>query len=390
MLGNVLNVLKGNMPPGLREDADIIYGGSSPQHVVFTDIPYLDHNNNRKIIVSAVYNMVHKTLPSILPTLLPPLQFPPAYEVRNVPGKGKGIIATRNIAFGEIVIMERPILIFPRLMLDINSVLGFQAHAKQSMTREDWIKFNDLANVQGNFPTFDGIRFTNTFGIQLQKGKEKYSGVFFELSRLNHSCGPNLKGTWNPHLFTFSVQAARPIFAGQELTLSYTDIFLPYAERQSALQQDYKFSCNCTYCKTSSVSSLSAAASDQRRQSLRPDNISHDFELVYNYVTRPELESPRPLGRHEAHMMFNDLIGILATITKEGLESIAAPVVYTFLMELSGLLGDKTKFRKWGFKAIMSSVIYIEGDEKVRRDVAQWIDWMRNPKKKFPEWGRCQ
>lgn len=90
------------------------------------------------------------------------------------------------------------------------------------MNQEDRIKFNDLANVKGDiFPNFDGIKSTNAFGIDLQEGKEGYSGVFIELSRLNHSCGPNLRTFWNPHLFIMSAQAVRPIRAGEELTVSY-------------------------------------------------------------------------------------------------------------------------------------------------------------------------
>lgn len=371
-----LAALKRSLPPECLEDYSIIFDGPSPQHLLFTEIPYFDHNNSKKVIVCAVYNVVHKTLPSSLPTLLPPP--PPAYELRDIPGKGKGLIATRDIALNELVIVERPVMLFPLVMSDIGSAVkveDFQTHAKRMMNREDWIKFNDLSDVQTKYvSSFDGIRNTNAFDIRdLQTGKEDYSGIFLEQSRLNHSCGPNLRGRWDPHLFTLSVQAARPIHAGQELTVSYLSIFSPYADRQSTLRDVYKFKCKCPCCVKSSPTS------DFNRQLSLPDITRSIFDLKYNLLNR----------RPQAIELRNNLIGRLVTITKEGVESVAAPIVYVCLMKISGIMGDKKEFIKWGFKAILSSVSYTErAGGKMYSEVETWIDWMRDPEKTFPEWGR--
>lgn len=139
-----------------------------------------------KTIVVAAYNIVHKMLPSLLPALLPPLKRPPAYAIRDIPGKGKGVIATRDISLGEIVVVERPVLICPAMVYGDATML-LEEYAEKSMNREDWDKLDNLANVHGDDRSkLDGIVVTNAFIIKLKGGKESYGGVFLELSRLNH------------------------------------------------------------------------------------------------------------------------------------------------------------------------------------------------------------
>lgn len=76
-------------------------------------------------------------------------------------------------------------------------------------------------------------------------------------------------------------------------------------------------------------------------------------------------------------------------MAKEGVEASSAFFHYAFLMRISGLLGDKKRFREWGFKAVLLSVHFTdEGGEDGCRQVEQWINWIREPEKKFPDWGR--
>lgn len=371
-----------SLSPELQEDFDIIFGGPHRQRILFTGIPYIDHNNNKKTIVSAVYNVVHDALP----TLLPPSPRP-AYELRDVPGKGKGMIATRDIDPGELVIVERPILISPRLMMNenLNPSSSFRAYAERKMSQEDRVKFYDLANALRDTTVlnwdseFNGIIHTNGFGVDWQEGKEKYTGIFIELSRFNHSCGPNLRRFWNPNLFTLTAQAVRPIRAGQELTVPYIDLFLPCAERRSILRNNYRFHCQCPYCVKSSPTS------DENRQILLPQGTYENILEKYNNLINPANKIPRPLGRLEAMLLANDLNNMLAIIVDEGIEEYAAPVLYMFLTKVSGILGDQKEFRRWGIKMILFSADCV--DFEAEKGLEQWIGWMKAPET-FPEWGR--
>lgn len=82
---------------------------------------------------------------------------------------------------------------------------------------------------------------------------------------------------------------------------------------------------------------------------------------------------------------------MLITIANEGMESVASPAIYVCLMKLSGALGDKKRFKEWGFKAILSCVDSIEFEGKrFGREVEQWIEWVRAPEERFPQWGQYQ
>ncbi|EFJ45026.1 SET and zf-MYND domain-containing protein [Volvox carteri f. nagariensis] len=78
-------------------------------------------------------------------------------------------------------------------------------------------------------------------------------------SCINHSCDPNCTAVCDTGDRTVTVLAQRDIAAGEEITLSYIDVTLPYKERQAALR-DYGFVCRCTRCVAD------AAAARSKRQ----------------------------------------------------------------------------------------------------------------------------
>lgn len=170
-----------------QQDWEHVYKDGKIQKINFIVLPYPDYNGNAKTVVGAVYSGACKLLPVQLPALLPPLKGPAAYEIRDIVSKGKGVIATRNIALGELIIVERPVLIYPTIMSDIHAYRSLPMYAKQWMAPEDWQEYNDLVNMKDSkISRFDGIKATNGFEIKLMGAKESYGGVFLELSRLNH------------------------------------------------------------------------------------------------------------------------------------------------------------------------------------------------------------
>lgn len=374
------NINEHGLTPDQQRDRDILFGSGEFQHIIFINIPYLNHEYTEKFVVGAVYNVVRAMLPPSLPHLLPPLKGPRSYSIRDIPGKGKGVIATRDIAPGEIVIIERPILIYP-LTVYVEAVEPFQQYARESMDPRDWIKYHELVNVKdGCVSEFDGIRATNAFTIKLKEDKEDYCGVFLESSRLNHSCGPNLQHSWDPGLFTFSLQAVRSIRAGQELTVAYEDLCSSRADRQFNLQRLYKFRCRCEHCEKPS------RTSNQDRRAAGVDMESGPFEQMYQNITIPGL--PRHVGHQYATSLSNTILKKVAANAREGIQSYSF-WHYVYLMKVSGLLGDKNKFKHWGFKVLLFSVRYTEVEgETGFRQVEQWIDWVKEPEKNFPDWGR--
>ena len=75
--------------------------------------------------------------------------------------------------------------------------------------------------------------------------------AFYALqSCINHSCQPNahaMRSDQDNNSFAV-ILAKQYVPAGDEITISYIDELLPYAERQAALT-DYGFTCRCPLCQ---------------------------------------------------------------------------------------------------------------------------------------------
>ena len=76
------------------------------------------------------------------------------------------------------------------------------------------------------------------------------TAFFSTICRINHSCDPNVRVVYRVSpLFGMQAHltALKTITAGEELVQSYIDQFLPYEDRQQALE-DYGFKCSCVKC----------------------------------------------------------------------------------------------------------------------------------------------
>ncbi|KAI0790850.1 hypothetical protein C8Q75DRAFT_732939 [Abortiporus biennis] len=208
-----------------------------------------------------------------------PLRRPPTkpYEVRQLPGRGKGVIALQDINAGDLIIVERPLVIsLSGLAIDIHfdpDVTVTEAQKKQAVMREYArmvetlvsrmdpelkAQFMDLANSHehdGSGPLFGRIR-TNGFSVSfgkdnLNKGiddRVRYSAVGNDISRVNHSCCPNSGYSFHRASFGMELRATRKISKGEEVTCSYiANDWATTAERQKALEP-YDFVCTCPAC----------------------------------------------------------------------------------------------------------------------------------------------
>lgn len=109
-------------------------------------------------------------------------------RVQDIRGKGKGCVAARRVARGELVARERALLVMPRTCKSPRSYVGA---ATDSMTPNEWSAFFALHNCHssdGNDAL--GIISSNSFLIPGVPGHEVlYSAIFEKFSRLNHRCG---------------------------------------------------------------------------------------------------------------------------------------------------------------------------------------------------------
>ncbi|KAJ2926695.1 hypothetical protein H1R20_g10415, partial [Candolleomyces eurysporus] len=192
---------------------------------------------------------------------------------------GLGVFATRDIKQFELVLVERPYLVYPKGIGAVSLTdkatreltksqyfqLGLiQAEKLLERVMKDWMTeearkgYMELANSHkhdGSGP-IDGILRTNgyavMFGDKMHGFDEDfyrgYSAVSRIGSRLNHSCISNVSVGFDAATFTICFKAKRDIKAGSQIFTSYTQILQSKADRQAALAPYEITECKCRAC----------------------------------------------------------------------------------------------------------------------------------------------
>ena len=229
----------------------------------------------------------------------------------DIPGKGKGLLAGRDIVPGTMIMREKAVLeIRHDIMLKervarntwggrcmiwcwlelilvgvivfltyhswpmIGCLMLFSCHraANHIAATQSCISFhlcwhdlvkqteslhlvvkNEFESLLNVFPSSDayqnylGIFCTNSF----QLGESDRSALFLKMSRLNHSCRANCD--YIIRHGCIEVRATRPVSAGEELTICYNNFLeedapVVKSERKEYLLWAYRFSCKCEDC----------------------------------------------------------------------------------------------------------------------------------------------
>ncbi|TFY53893.1 hypothetical protein EVJ58_g9187 [Rhodofomes roseus] len=157
--------------------------------------------------------------------------------VQDIPGKGKGVIATRAIVPGELVLLEAPLFTLPS-DYDNSAVLAKLAALTESEQRQ----FLSLTNChQGRLPPPLGTCKTNALPCGDQSSSygdraERVEDQFF--------------------------RALKNIAAEEELCICYTELFATRENRQYKSKLGFGFECVCPGC---TLPPKEQKASDARR-----------------------------------------------------------------------------------------------------------------------------
>ncbi|TDZ39448.1 SET domain-containing protein 5 [Colletotrichum spinosum] len=188
---------------------------------------------------------------------------PPPYEVKEIPGKGLGVVANAAIRAGEVVMRE-----YPRILqtasadvlegLERGEVMWVLEEGFVRLPREDQARIFDLARSTGGHPVEDVIR-TNTFGVTFNN--VTHHGLFPGIARINHACKPNAVTRFSQTTLALDVVAYRNIAPGEELSISYSPLNMLSHDRRRALRE-WGFNCTCALCSSPAPV---LAASDARR-----------------------------------------------------------------------------------------------------------------------------
>ncbi|KAF2122708.1 hypothetical protein BDV96DRAFT_639275 [Lophiotrema nucula] len=180
----------------------------------------------------------------------------PIFETKDIPGKGRGLIARFNISPGTRILCEKPIFTSgPMPIPQLQVTLAAKLKALPKAAQRQFLSLHN--NFPGKYP------FSYTFKTNaLPCGPDSpVGGVYPTICLINHSCIPNSHNNWNSDAKHETIYATRPIKAGEEITISY-DRGGPANERRATLKSSFGFECDCRIC---SLAPSELQASDARR-----------------------------------------------------------------------------------------------------------------------------
>ncbi|KAK3290598.1 uncharacterized protein B0H64DRAFT_367960 [Chaetomium fimeti] len=160
-----------------------------------------------------------------------------AYEIREVPGRGKGVLAKRKFEEHETVMVGFPVLV---VRLDFINGDRYSTKQKRHMMEasvkqlppEQQKAIGSLARNTGGEPILDAFR-TNGFGIEIDG--IQHLALFTDGSRVNHNCRPNSYWRYVNGDIAMEVVALRDIQPGQEVAHSCKNQPQPVVETTAHL-----------------------------------------------------------------------------------------------------------------------------------------------------------
>jgi len=324
-----------------------------------------------------------------------------AYRIVPIEGRGLGVIATRDIRRGELVVLEKPVITCmneqsahtPRSVLTADDKL-FAERVPIKQVDPDFANPDTLIGSSAGHLVMGQMKrvraMYNALSTQDQEkvlelhdifekvvGKKTPFGVYSSNSfacggegsvlcpiicRFNHSCTPNVMHIWSQPYER--CVAMRDIAQGEEMCNSYCNhVFLPRRERRRILKARYDFDC---YCETCSLCDTESAASDGRRLKLAELD-----DKIFCGSLKPQTR----LGLVDLHIKL---------LKEEGLDDpINLARISYDAFQLACMLGDVSLAKKWMKEAHAG---YSIRDGVDSENALQMKRYLRNPRS-FSGWG---
>ncbi|KAI5476674.1 hypothetical protein MNV49_007387 [Pseudohyphozyma bogoriensis] len=280
-----------SLPP---EMADIMF---PPDTVYFL---YLPHGRRDLVVVDTLPNLRKIASWPCWDTPVPAPTTSPSYEIVPVEGKGLGMVATRDIARGELI-LEEQVVTFTGKTHDVDSyveaavsmlspeskqkVLGL-VNSVDGSSVEDAV-YDTLNTNQMSVSAYLDRPFSYTLNMTNPVSVLEGSALAPLTSRLNHDCTPNADYHFSANM-TMRLVAVRAIAKGDEITDSYVPITSPFATRQEELEELYNFTCRC---KTCSLLPATRAVSDRTRAVADEGRIGDDGSIASVKVAKEAIEA---------------------------------------------------------------------------------------------------
>lgn len=161
-------------------------------------------------------------------------------ELKSIPEKGRGFVATSFIPQYTRILEEKPYKVYKSFDKLVSNI---EIDLKKYKLRD---KFNNLYpnNLDNNKNYYLEKICKNAFNFN----RKTYSNpcILFDGALFNHSCDPNvLFINCDDRMIFYTI---KDVYKGDELMDHYIDVNLPVNERLLLLYDNYGFICKCNRC----------------------------------------------------------------------------------------------------------------------------------------------
>ena len=214
-------------------------------------------------------------------------------DIRALPGKGLGVVATKTFSRGERLLCEAPLVSWESVP-DSSGQTNWE-HLERLVAGLDapsWRAFYGLCDKHSgdkHGKTAQGIWNSNAFPAVDVFGGDAApidgavrSAVYRICSRFNHACCPNSFAAWSAAHGAQTVHALRNIACGEEVTVAYVGGAEAgiRAARQTILLDKYQFACSCDACSLHGGALEASEARQSRLQAIHRSLPSSPETLV--------------------------------------------------------------------------------------------------------------
>ncbi|PFH52504.1 hypothetical protein AMATHDRAFT_46347 [Amanita thiersii Skay4041] len=154
-------------------------------------------------------------------------------------GRGKGMFALRELRMGSLLLAERPSVVLPNkemvysvkvegldegrvVAVGMERMLECVLERMEEEDKEAYLKLEGK-ECEVDCPLY-GRMLTNGMVVVLREKTSEHHGdpisycaVFKDISRINHSCGPNATAFFDVQSFSMQLRAVRDIEPGEEI-----------------------------------------------------------------------------------------------------------------------------------------------------------------------------
>lgn len=205
-----------------------------------------------------------------------------AWTLAKLPGKGTGVIASRDIESGECLMNEKPSLALPteswytptesQMSQKVNTELAKLSDEERvtffnmfSLDHDEDERNKESFSDENSYLVSRALGIFRSNGYPLPGSEDKKFGVFPLISRINSACNPNAHFTYNVNTNRGYIHAVTDIKKGTEIVNNYYPLFRSQKNRRAYLHEHFNFICQCDVC---SLPDELSAQSDARRENL--------------------------------------------------------------------------------------------------------------------------